>query len=82
MHGNVFEWCKDAYDRDYQLADPNGSSDRVVRGGLFNFAAKDCRAAKRFHFDPTLRVSALAQYPTRGGPPIGFRVVVRQREPH
>jgi formylglycine-generating enzyme required for sulfatase activity/dienelactone hydrolase len=80
MHGNVLQWCKDAYDPDYQLADQKGPSDRVVRGGLFNFAAKDCRSARRFHFDPTLRVSALAQNPTRGGPPIGFRVVVRQRE--
>jgi formylglycine-generating enzyme required for sulfatase activity len=80
MHGNVLQWCKDRYDANYQFADNQATSDRVARGGVLFFFAMDCRSARRFHFDPTLRVSALAQNPTRGGPPIGFRVVVRQRE--
>jgi formylglycine-generating enzyme required for sulfatase activity len=75
MHGNVFQWCKDGYDRNYQLVDKNDTSDRVARGGCFFLAAQNCRAASRFHFSPTLRSSA-----TRRPPPIGFRVVVRQRE--
>jgi formylglycine-generating enzyme required for sulfatase activity/dienelactone hydrolase len=80
MHGNVLQWCEDRYDANYQFADNQATSDRVARGGVLFFFAMDCRSARRFHFDPTLRVSALAQNPTRGGPAIGFRVVVRQRE--
>lgn len=75
MHGNVLQWCKDGYDAKYQFTDKNGATDRVARGGSFLFAAKDGRTARRFHFPPQSRVSA-----TRGAPPIGFRVVVRQRE--
>jgi formylglycine-generating enzyme required for sulfatase activity len=75
MHGNVLQWCKDRYHSTYQAADQNDASDRVARGGWFAFPAKDCRAARRFHFPPSLRNSA-----TRVAPPIGFRVVVRERE--
>ena len=75
MHGNVFQWCKDGFDAKYQFTGKKGATDRVARGGWFVFAAKDCRAASRFHFPPESRTSA-----TRGAPPIGFRVVVRQRE--
>ncbi len=75
MHGNVLQWCKDVYDSNYQLADHKDTTRRVVRGGVFNFAAEDIRSARRHHFPPTARNSA-----TRGAPPIGFRVVVRQRE--
>jgi len=75
MHGNVLQWCKDRYDADYQSADMAGTSDRVARGGFFRFDAQDCRAASRHHFGPESRNSV-----TRGARPIGFRVVVRQRE--
>jgi formylglycine-generating enzyme required for sulfatase activity len=75
MHGNVLQWCKDVYDANYRAVETAGSSDRVARGGCFRLPAADCRAARRFHFAPTLRAS-----PSQGPPPIGFRVVLRQRE--
>ena len=59
MHGNVCEWVKDWYDKDYYRRspknDPQGpdSSDtRVLRGGSFTDYAGDCRSASRYHFAP------------------------------
>ena len=74
MNGNVFQWTKDRYDPNYQPVETE-NSDRVARGGLFLFSAKDCRCASRSHFQPTLRTSR-----TRGAPPSGFRLVIRSRE--
>lgn len=47
MHGNVAEWCKDWYDKDYQNRDQGDNLKRVVRGGSWNSNARDCRAARR-----------------------------------
>ena len=53
MHGNVWEWCRDSWHRDYQGAPIDGSAwrsderTRVLRGGSWYSPAKLCRAASR-----------------------------------
>jgi formylglycine-generating enzyme required for sulfatase activity len=70
MHGNVWEWCSDRYG-DYSkgaVSDPSGpkeGSDRVGRGGGWDFVAALCRSAFRFGFGPSDRDSF-----------IGFRVAL------
>lgn len=70
LHGNVWEWCQDAYLEDYQTltnANPlNESGDRrVVRGGSWYDYSGSCRAAFRYFYAPGIR----SNY-------IGLRVVV------
>jgi len=62
MHGNVWEWCWDAYDKDYYKQsppdDPPGPSqpsNRVVRGGSWNLDAGYCRPAYRNRLTPVYR---------------------------
>jgi formylglycine-generating enzyme required for sulfatase activity len=71
MHGNLFEWCADRFDRDYYRRspenDPRGpesGSYRVIRGGDWYSDARDCRSAFRYADVPEGRFYAL-----------GFRVV-------
>ncbi|MBF0399127.1 MAG: formylglycine-generating enzyme family protein, partial [Desulfobacterales bacterium] len=70
MHGNVCEWCQDK--ADYNTAvitdtyrngviDPisNKGSNRVNRGGSWNYVAKDCRSAYRLRYLPENRFLSL-----------------------
>ena len=56
MHGNVIEWCNDAYDAHYYRSSPEKDSrgpeeapesKYVIRGGAWNASAAACRAARR-----------------------------------
>ncbi|MBE9194414.1 formylglycine-generating enzyme family protein [Synechocystis sp. LEGE 06083] len=56
MHGNVWEWCEDAWHENYQGAPTDGSAwvdnhsqtiRRVLRGGSWSVNPGNCRAANR-----------------------------------
>ena len=61
MHGNVWEWCADWYQKDFGIAtvtDPTGpasGSFRVLRGGCWHSFARYCRSADRNDDDPASR---------------------------
>ncbi len=66
MHGNVWEWCADWYEKDYYASspvdDPPGPTAgtlRVVRGGGWGSTASDCRAAFRSTGLPIIRDNRL-----------------------
>jgi formylglycine-generating enzyme required for sulfatase activity len=44
MHGNVWQWCADAF--------LEGRSDRVLRGGGWNSLGMHCSATYRHNFEP------------------------------
>jgi serine/threonine protein kinase/formylglycine-generating enzyme required for sulfatase activity len=71
VHGNVWEWCRDGYGNysaDTQ-ADPvaptAGASNRVIRGGSFDYAASGARSAYRNSNSPESQNSNLGLRPVR-----------------
>ena len=58
MHGNVWEWCANWYNK-YPYSKVLSGSDRVLRGGSWNISAKDCRSATRLKYWPEFRFNVL-----------------------
>jgi formylglycine-generating enzyme required for sulfatase activity len=58
MHGNIWEWCLDNYQEDYNNYPKNGSAYindsgdkvRMLRGGSWDLYSKHCRSAYRNRF--------------------------------
>jgi formylglycine-generating enzyme required for sulfatase activity len=72
VHGNVWEWCEDAWHDSYEGAPDDGSArergakggSRVLRGGCWRSGPRDLRSAFRFRNTTVFR-----------GYSLGFRVV-------
>jgi formylglycine-generating enzyme required for sulfatase activity len=72
MHGNVFEWCQDYYDKKFYSTsskkDPVNTKegpDRSFRGGSWCYSGKLCRSALRRRLGPAARYDI-----------VGFRVAL------
>lgn len=76
MHGNVWEWCQDAWHESYDGAPQGGSAweseavdSRMLRGGSWYDYPWSCRAADRsFFFPPDFRDSNIGFRVCRGSP--------------
>ena len=64
MHGNVWEWCLDAYTANTtEISALNGAvkiagsetANRVAKGGCWNATSRYCRSAARYGFGPAVR---------------------------
>jgi len=61
MHGLVWEWCQDIYQKNYNRTRKDGSSRidgadyRLLRGGSWGDKPSDCRAANRIRYPQNFR---------------------------
>lgn len=75
MHGNVWEWCQDAWHGNYEGAPADGSAweakggvSRVLRGGAWFSFPRLCRAAYRYNAHPDGRLHSIGFRVCRGAP--------------
>ena len=73
MHGNVWEWCLDSFEKDLggaSVVDPKGNpvaGNRMYRGGCYNNDAGACRSAGE----------RLGYLPTSSHATLGFRAAIQ-----